>query len=389
MDRGYRDENVLVLQGGGALGSYQAGVFEALANEGIAPTWVAGISIGAINAALIAGNAPGERVARLGSSGNPALGHPGAGVEAGDGRLHGWLNSRRRRRRSTWHARASSAARRPAPLQRRGTLAAISYYDTAPLKETLKRLVDFERHQPARDALSVAAVNVRTGNSRISTPPAAIDVRHIMASGALPPGFPPVADRWRALLGRRPRLQHAAPLRARPLRAAAGSSCSRWTLFPRAAPLPKTLSEVLEREKDIRYSSRTRMNTDMASGDRATWRGADATSSQKLPPELRDDPDARQGCALRCEHERPRHRAAHLPRQALRESCPRTTSSRAHDAGAWAAGHADIVQSLRDPRWTERGPRALRRARLRPGQRPEAHRRDDRNNRRFHRSSRS
>ena len=92
MDRGYRDEVVLVLQGGGALGSYQAGVFEALADEGIAPSWVAGISIGGINGALIAGNAPDERVARLRQFWelvSSAIPEP---VWTPDAHTHRWLN---------------------------------------------------------------------------------------------------------------------------------------------------------------------------------------------------------------------------------------------------------------------------------------------------------
>src|SRR5437899_141729 len=141
MDRGYRDEVVLVLQGGGALGSYQAGVFEALAAEGIAPNW-----IGAINAALIAGNAPDERVARLREFWelvSSAIPEP---VWAPNGHMHRWLNRLAAAQALVFGVPGFFTPRvPPAPLQPHGTLAAISYYDTTLLKDTLERLVDFER----------------------------------------------------------------------------------------------------------------------------------------------------------------------------------------------------------------------------------------------------
>src|SRR5215468_6411012 len=146
MDRATRHDVVLVLQGGGALGSYQAGVFEALVGEGIVPNAVGGISIGAINTALIAGNAPAERVARLrefwelvSSTLPEPLWTPGAQV-------HRWLNSLAATQAVLFGVPGFFTPRiPPAPLQPRGTLADISYYDTAPLKDTLERLVDFER----------------------------------------------------------------------------------------------------------------------------------------------------------------------------------------------------------------------------------------------------
>src|SRR5712664_469332 len=146
MDRGTVDEVVLVLQGGGALGSYQAGVFEALAAEGVAPNWVAGISVGAIDGALIAGNAPGERVARLREFWelvSSAIPEP---AWAPGSHAHRWLNRLAATQALLFGVPGFFAPRiPPAPLQLRGTIAAIGYYDTTPLKETLERLVDFER----------------------------------------------------------------------------------------------------------------------------------------------------------------------------------------------------------------------------------------------------
>src|SRR5919197_6048873 len=131
MDRAKQHDIVLVLQGGGALGSYQAGVFEALAAEGVMPNAVGGISIGAINAALIAGNAPGERVARLRefwervSSGLPAP------AWTPDSYAHRWLNSLAAAQALFFGVPGFFTPRLPpAPLQPRGTLGAVSYYDT-------------------------------------------------------------------------------------------------------------------------------------------------------------------------------------------------------------------------------------------------------------------
>ena len=327
MDRGFRDDNVLVLQGGGALGSYQAGVLEALTAEGIAPTWVAGISIGAINAALIAGNAPGERVARL---------------------------------REFWEL-VSSALPSP-PFQRAGSLAAISYYDTTPLKGTLERLIDFERLNSGEVRLSLGAVNVRTGNlqyfDRVKYPEQRLDVRHILASGALPPGFPPVKIGddyyWDGGLASNTPLNYVLEQPGSGYR-----QVFQVDLFPARGPLPDTLDQVTEREKDIRYSSRTRLNTDMDVRRRKVAAAA-MRLMEKLPPELRGDADARQvldalrANAVSLDIVHLIYRAKHYENHAKDYEFSRLTMGE-----HWAAGHADVLQTLHDPRWTERGPAEL------------------------------
>ena len=155
----------MVLQGGGALGAYQAGVFEALAAAYREPNWVAGISIGAINAALIAGNPANRRIERLREFWelvSSAVNAPSstAGVAAREG-----LNEVSASQ-VMWFGVPGFFRPRfpPAPFQPRGSLAAISYYDTTPLRETLERLVDFDRINGGTLRLSVGAVNVRTGN---------------------------------------------------------------------------------------------------------------------------------------------------------------------------------------------------------------------------------
>ena len=182
----------LVLQGGGALGSYQAGVYEALASSEYLPDWVAGISIGAINAAIIAGNAPEKRVSQLRRFWEDITA-PTAWWPAG---LSGTL--------ATWQRIAGGMTAmmfgQPgffAPRALREWFsqnAPTSYYSTAALKETLERLVDFDRINNAKDMrISVGAVNVRTGRfAYFDSAKIAIRPEHVMASGSLPPGFPPI-----------------------------------------------------------------------------------------------------------------------------------------------------------------------------------------------------
>ena len=191
----------LVLQGGGALGAYQAGVYAALAEADIDPDWVAGISIGAINAAIIAGNAPDQRVAKLrafweGITANPL---PDWAI-ASDALLpKGDLARSLFSQLSAISATLTGAAGFFVPRQLHpwlspaGTLEATSFYDTKLLKTTLERLVDFDRINAGETRFSVGAVNIRTGNFvYFDNTTHLIRPEHVMASGALPPGFPPV-----------------------------------------------------------------------------------------------------------------------------------------------------------------------------------------------------
>jgi NTE family protein len=358
------EECVLVLQGGGALGAYQAGVFEALAAAYREPTWVAGISIGAINAALIAGNPPELRVSRLRefwelvSSSMPtpsqAYAPPAFGQALPPARQA--LNEASATKALLFGVPGFFKPRfPPALLQPPGTLSAISYYDTAPLKATLERLVDFDRinHGPVR--LSVGAVNVRTGNFAYfdtAKRHQRIDVRHIMASGALPPGFAPVEiDHefyWDGGLVSNTPLQHVLDQAGHPERQR--RVIFQVDLFSACGEMPANLGEVTEREKDIRYSSRTRLNTRMEL-DREVIAQAAARLLAKLPPALRDDPDAKALAGLR----QGRHavdvvhliyRRKHYETQSKDYEFSRQ-SMREH----WRAGLDDMGQSLSDPRW--------------------------------------
>ena len=205
----------------------------------------------------------------------------------------------------------------PAPFQPPGSVAAISYYDTAPLRATLERLVDFDRINAGEMRLSVGAVNVRTGNfAYFDTANERLDVRHVMASGALPPGFPPIEIDgefyWDGGLVSNTPLQYVLDQPGTTRRVA-----FQVDLFPARGELPRTLPEVDEREKDIRFSSRTRMNTTIEVQQQAIAQAARRLVA-KLPPRLRDDPDAvaLRGAAVRG---RGRRRPPDLPQQAVRE----------------------------------------------------------------------
>ena len=185
---------VLVLQGGGALGSYQAGIYEALAESEFPPTWLAGISIGAVNAAIIAGNAPNDRVARLREFWELATSTPFAPPPIAGGLVRSWWNEASAAWVSLVGAPGFFEPRIfPAALQKPGSLEALSIYETKELKATLERLVDFDRINARETRLSVGAVNVRTGNfTYFDNEKQRLGPEHIMASGALPPGFPPI-----------------------------------------------------------------------------------------------------------------------------------------------------------------------------------------------------
>ena len=286
-------ERILVLQGGGALGAYQAGVYEALAAAGETPHWLAGISIGAINAALIAGNPPERRVQRLQEFWNTvtcswtALRLTGsAGRE-----LHGALNDLSAASALVFGLPGFFAPRFPPPaFQPGGTPGALSFYDTAPLRATLERLVDFERLNGGELRLSVGAVNVRTGDfAYFDSARERLDARHIMASGALPPGFPPVEIDgewyWDGGLVSNTPLQYVLDQPA-----AAARLVYQVDLFTAEGPMPANLVQAAEREKDIRYSSRTRLNTRNALERHALAHAARRLIA-KLPAALADDPD--------------------------------------------------------------------------------------------------
>ncbi len=288
----------LVLQGGGALGSYQAGVYEAIASSHYRPDWVAGISIGAINAALIAGNAPENRVARLREFWE-VITAPSSMWPAD--LMDPW---------SAWQKKLGGQAAlmfgQPgffAPnnlFDWLGLMQPVSYYKTEELKTTLERLVDFDRiNHPEGVRLSVGAVNIRTARfAYFDSTEIIIRAEHIMASGALPPGFPPVEIDgefyWDGGLVSNTPLQYVLDYMPRRSRLT-----FQVDVFQAAGQLPTSLEEVAERQNDIRYASRTRDNTDSFK-QRHEIRHAINEMISALPEKLRDTPEAKRLRSFGC-----------------------------------------------------------------------------------------
>src|SRR5271170_816365 len=281
----------LVLQGGGALGSYQAGVYEALASSEYIPDWVAGISIGAINAAIIAGNPPENRLARLRDFWNKITAPTSMWSPNFTAPMAGWQQKASGLNALMFGQPGFFSPRLPQnwflPSQ------FISYYDTSSLKNTLERLVDFDRINNAKDTrLSVGAVNVRTGHfAYFDSETHAIRPEHIMASGALPPCFPPVEIDgeyyWDGALFSNTPLQYVVdyyPRRSRLI--------FQVDVFDAHGQLPRNLDQVNERDKDLRYSSRTRVSTN-AIRDKHDVRHAINELHKLLPPDLANSEQAR------------------------------------------------------------------------------------------------
>ncbi|MGN6082614.1 DUF3734 domain-containing protein [Trinickia sp.] len=266
------DEVALVLQGGGALGSYQAGVYDGLAEVGVEPSRIAGISIGALNTAIIAGNAPADRVEALRgfwstiSQKADILSHIGSHFPAWPG-----LDDARRTWTSAWSAtrtlfegqRGFFSPRMEAPFAGLGRSAPdrVSYYDTAALRETLLKYANFDRINNGNIRVSVGAVNVRTGNLvYFDNLLMRLAPEHFMASGALPPGFPAVEIDgefyWDGgLVSNTPLTEIVRECQHR------NTLVFQVDLWSSRGTLPGNFLDISERTKDIQYSSRTRAIT--------------------------------------------------------------------------------------------------------------------------------
>jgi NTE family protein len=351
-------QRVLVLQGGGALGSYQAGAYQALCHFDFEPDWVAGISIGAINAAIIAGNAREKRVERLKQFWDmvsaPVPWNP---VTKSD-RARSLFNETSAALIATFGVPGFFRPRiPPAPLWPQGTPQSQSYYDTAPLRATLERLVDFDRINALETRLSVGAVGVTSGNFKyfdnfeFRKQGKKIGPEHIMASGALPPGFPSVEIEgehfWDGGIATNTPLDFV-------LDAEIDNDLLIFQvdLFSARGPLPVSMLEAAEREKDIRFSSRTRMNTDKNKQIHNT-RKALRELMGKLPDYLKNDPSVEILCQAAKENT---VTVVHL----IYRSKNYESSSKDYDFSHigmvehWGAGERDVHLSMRHKDWLDR-----------------------------------
>jgi NTE family protein len=348
---------VLVLQGGGALGSYQAGAYQALCHFDFEPDWIAGISIGAVNAAIIAGNAPEKRVQRLKEFWElvsaPVPWNP---VKSGD-RGRSLFNETSAALIATFGVPGFFQPRfPPAPFWPQGSPQALSYYDTTPLRATLERLVDFDRINDLKTRLSVGAVSVTTGNFRyfdnfqFRKLGKKIGPEHIMASGALPPGFPSIEIEgehfWDGGISSNTPLDYVVEDLTEDL------LIFQVDLFSARGPLPVSLLEAAEREKDIRFSSRTRMNTDK-NRQIHNARMALRELIDKLPEHLKNDPSLD---ILRKVSKENTVTVVHL----IYRSKNYESSSKDYDFSHvgmvehWGAGVRDVHLSMRHKEWLER-----------------------------------
>jgi NTE family protein len=254
----------LVLQGGGALGAYQAGVYQALHEADIEPDWVSGVSIGAINSAIIAGNSPKRRLERL-----REFWHRITDRKVWHYTPDGDVFRMARNAASAWMTMSQGQPgffkpRFPGPwVSPTGAQAATSYYETGPLLETLNDLVDFSMINDKQVRFSVGAVNVLSGNFvYFDNAHETISAEHVMASGALPPALPMIkigTDHfWDGGIVSNTPLQHLLDQDDR-----LHTLIFQIDLFSARGELPRDLNDVLGRHKDIMYSSRTRYNTDL------------------------------------------------------------------------------------------------------------------------------
>ncbi len=343
---------ILVLQGGGALGSYQAGAYQALCHHDFEPEWVAGISIGAINAAIIAGNPREQRIGKLKQfwelASSPVPWQP----MLHDDHIHSLYNETSAAMIAAFGVPGFFTPRfPPAALFPTARLDKLSYYDTAPLRATLERLVDFDLINSRATRLSIGAVNITTGNFvYFDNTKQKIGPEHVMASGALPPGFPAIEIEgefyWDGGIASNTPLDYVLDEEQ-----VDDLLIFQVDLFSARGPLPKTLLEAAEREKDIRFSSRTRMNTDKNKQIHNT-RNALRDLIARLPDELKNDP------AYAILHEAAEENTVTVVHLIYRRKNYEASSkdydfSRLNMVEHWKSGEQDVYLSMAHPEWLQ------------------------------------
>jgi NTE family protein len=346
------DNIALVLQGGGALGAYQAGIYQALDEAGLQPDTVAGVSIGGINGAIIAGNPPERRVERLRDFWEGITARP-VSLLAADG-------DAARKATNNWSALLTTTLGQPGffkpnpvnPwISPRGSTTATAFYDTRPLRETLLRLVDFDLLNSGAVRYAAGAVNVLNGNfAYFDSTETRILPEHVMASGALPPAFPAVKigtdHYWDGGLVSNTPLQHVLDNAA-----SLHMLIFQVDLFSARGMVPRDMNDVLARQKDIQFSSRTRLVTDYfrEKHDRDL-------QAKKLLAKIPDDQLDAGERALKT-------RLAHMPEATILEliyqQAAYETQAKDYEFSAssmrehWNSGYLDTQRTLRHRNWLE------------------------------------
>jgi NTE family protein len=321
---------ILVLQGGGALGAYHVGAYEALAKHDFHPDWVCGISIGAFNAAVIAGNPREARVKRLGEMWE-SISWPSVLPPSSNAELHWWQNSLSFAE-GLWFGQPNFFRPRPfSPWLVPDGQYAVSFYDTAPMAGTLKQFADFALIDGGATRLSLGVTEITSGELKFFNNFAErrpiepkdfmkhvrIQPEHVLASGSLPPGFPPIEigeeSYWDGGCISNTPLE--AVLRDPPEGHTVAFVIDLWN---GRGEVPANMKEVLWREKQIQYASRIATHVDAvatkfelarknamlkaataqlakgAAGSKARIEGASAKDvAAAIPDEICIGPDAR------------------------------------------------------------------------------------------------
>jgi NTE family protein len=352
MKRRTYDHEILLLQGGGALGAYHCGVYEGLAEVGVTPNWFVGISIGAVNSAILAGNPPDRRLERLRTFWDRASSfgqfEPPAWLEM----IRPMLSRFNFATVATWGIPGFFKPRSlPPDLATSGSPEALSYYDTAPLRKTLLELCDFDLINRGHVRLSLGAVNVRTAESvYFDNHKIRITPDHVLASGALPPGFPAINIDGEyyydgGIVSNSP-LTYIAD--EKPLTSALILLVN---LFNAHGPLPRTLDEAMERVKDIQFSSKLRFNTQKIR-ELQEMRAALARLLAKLPADLKADADVQKLVPL-CDNRD--WTVAHINNRRPSQGGQFKDAEFSHGAveARWAAGLEDIRFSAANLEWLQ------------------------------------
>jgi NTE family protein len=346
-DRDALGQVVLVLQGGGALGAYQAGVYQALSETGIEPDWVIGTSIGAVNASLIAGSPPDQRLPRLETFWHRVTHAPLAQLAGTAPLLGPWAAN------MMTIAAGLSAFFEPNPLALFGLLPLGSehagYYSTKPLERTLEELIDPVQLNKGRPRLTVGAANVQTGEMHyFDSRDMELTIRHVMASGALPPAFPAVRIDdglyWDGgILSNTP---VEAVFDDNPRRSGVVFAVHTWAP---SGPEPDSIWKVLARQKDLQYASRAKSHI-ARQKQIHKLRHIIRELAMKLPPEVAQSAEASElasyGCVTRMHVVR-----LLAPALAGEDHAKDIDFSRSGISYRWRAGYADTKRVLAQSPW--------------------------------------
>jgi len=347
------DTIALLLQGGGALGAYQGGVYEALAEENIEPSWVCGVSIGAVNGAIIAGNKPADRVLKLREFWESITTNS---QWFGENLFDNLVEKSGVAAHSLWNQIYANSfiwggvpgffkphTRLPF-FYPEGTLDATSYYNTKDFKATLEKYINFDLLNDPKIRFSISAVNVRSGNYVIfETPDTIIGPEHIMASGALPPGLPAVEIDgeyyWDGGLISNTPLQWVLDKHER------DALIFQVDLWNSQGRFPSNMADVITRQKEIQYSSRTRaITTHFSTAQKLRHNFAELY--KKLPEKLKDSNEVRVLLEASDTHE---YNIVHLiyRAKAYEDFAKDYQFSRANMIEHWKSGYADTKESLK------------------------------------------